>query len=55
MNNSNIKPISGIVTTLNEEANIRGAVESLLQVCDEVIVVDSCSTFLSLTYTCQSS
>lgn len=38
------KKISGIVTTLNEEKNIRGAVESLLQVCDEVVVVDSLST-----------
>ena len=44
MNNNNKQPLSGIITTLNEEANIRGAVESLLQVCDEVIVVDSCST-----------
>lgn len=38
------KQISGIVTTLNEERNIAACVESLLQVCDEVVVVDSCST-----------
>ncbi len=36
--------ISGIITTLNEEKNIQQAIESLQQVCDEVIVVDSCST-----------
>lgn len=38
------KPVSGIVTTLNEEANIEACVQSLLQVCDEVVVVDSGST-----------
>lgn len=37
-------PISGIVTTLNEEHNIADAIKSLQQVCDEVIVVDSHST-----------
>lgn len=36
--------ISGIITTLNEEANIRDAIRSLQQVCDEVVVVDSLST-----------
>ena len=36
--------ISGIITTLNEEANIRDAILSLQQVCDEVVVVDSLSS-----------
>lgn len=36
--------ISGIITTLNEEANIRDAIRSLQQVCDEVVVVDSLSS-----------
>lgn len=39
-----MKPISGIITTLNEERNIVQAIESLQQICDEVIVVDSLST-----------
>ena len=38
------KQISGIVTTLNEEHHIAQCVASLLQVCDEVVVVDSLST-----------
>lgn len=33
--------ISGIITTLNEEANIADAITSLQQVCDEIVVVDS--------------
>lgn len=36
--------ISGIVTTLNEEHHIGDCIQSLRQVCDEVIVVDSGST-----------
>ncbi|MDY5968810.1 MAG: glycosyltransferase family 2 protein [Bacteroidales bacterium] len=36
--------ISGIVTTLNEEKNIIACIQSLQQVCDEVVVVDSLST-----------
>lgn len=36
-----MKPISGIITTLNEEHHIVDAIRSLQQVCDEVIVVDS--------------
>lgn len=36
--------ISGIITTLNEEANIADAIRSLQQVCNEVVVVDSEST-----------
>lgn len=39
-----MKPISGIITALNEEHHIEEAVRSLRQVCDEVIVVDSHST-----------
>lgn len=38
-----MKPISGIITTLNEERNIADAIRSLQQICDEVIVVDSLS------------
>ena len=37
-------PITGIITTLNEEHNIVEAVNSLFQICDEVIVVDSLSS-----------
>lgn len=33
--------ISGLVITLNEADNIRGCLESLFQVCDDVVVVDS--------------
>lgn len=33
--------ISGLVITLNEEKNIRGCVNSLFKICDEVIVIDS--------------
>ena len=36
--------ISGIITTLNEEANIADAIASLQQVCNEIVVVDSEST-----------
>ena len=36
--------ISGIITTLNEEANIADAITSLQQVCSEIVVVDSEST-----------
>lgn len=39
-----MQPISGIITTLNEERNIADAIRSLQQVCNEVIVVDSLST-----------
>ena len=36
--------ISGIITTLNEEANIADAITSLQRVCNEIVVVDSEST-----------
>jgi len=36
-------PVSAIVTTYNEESNIRDCIESLLW-CDEILVVDSFST-----------
>lgn len=39
-----MKQISGIITTLNEAANIEAAIRSLQQVCDEVVVVDSLSS-----------
>lgn len=39
-----MKAISGIITTLNEEQNIEAAIRSLQRVCNEVVVVDSCST-----------
>ena len=44
MENQELKNVSGIVTTLNEEANIVACIRSLQQVCNEVVVVDSCST-----------
>lgn len=39
-----MKPITGIITTLNEEKNIRECIDSLRLVCNEVIVVDSDSS-----------
>ncbi|MDF9435717.1 glycosyltransferase family 2 protein [Chromohalobacter israelensis] len=39
-----MKPLTGIVITLNEQANIADCVRSLRRVCDEVIIVDSLST-----------
>lgn len=39
-----MKHLSGIITTLNEEQNIVAAIQSLQQVCDEVVVVDSLSS-----------
>lgn len=36
-------PISGLVITYNEEANIRDCILSLKTVCDDIVVVDSCS------------
>ena len=36
-------PISGIITTLNEEKNLEAAIRSLQQVCNEVVIVDSLS------------
>ncbi|MDZ7641592.1 MAG: glycosyltransferase family 2 protein [Desulfurivibrio sp.] len=38
-----MKPITGIVITLNEAAMIAGCLQSLRRVCDEIIVVDSLS------------
>lgn len=35
--------ITGIIITLNEENNIAACIESVRQVCDEIIVVDSLS------------
>ena len=37
-------PITAIIITLNEERNLRACLESVFQVCDEAIVVDSEST-----------
>ncbi|WP_299260948.1 glycosyltransferase family 2 protein [uncultured Kushneria sp.] len=37
-------PITGVVITLNEAANIEACLASLARVCDELIVVDSGST-----------
>ena len=39
-----MEKITGTVITLNEEHNIGPCVESLLRVCDEVVVVDSGSS-----------
>ncbi len=36
--------ISGVIITLNEESSIRKCIESMLPVCDEIIVLDSFST-----------
>ena len=36
--------ISGLVITFNEEKHIEACLKSLFQVCDDVVVVDSCST-----------
>lgn len=38
------KPITAMIITLNEERNIKACLESVLEVCDEAIVVDSEST-----------
>lgn len=38
------KPISAVIITFNEEANIRRCITSLMDVVDEVVVVDSHST-----------
>ncbi|TAL17894.1 glycosyltransferase family 2 protein [bacterium] len=38
------RPITATIITLNEEQNVEAVVASALRVCDEVIVVDSCST-----------
>lgn len=35
--------ISGLIITFNEEHNIKDCILSLLSVCDDVVVVDSCS------------
>jgi len=37
-------PISGTIITYNEEDHVEACVASLLEVCDEVVVVDSLST-----------
>lgn len=37
-------PISGLVITYNEENNIADCLLSLKQVCDDIVVVDSCSS-----------
>ena len=42
-NQANLK-ISGLIITFNEERNIKDCITSLLAVCEDVVVVDSCST-----------
>lgn len=37
-------PISGLIITYNEEHHIQACIQSLKQVCDDIVVVDSCST-----------
>ena len=37
-------PISAVVITFNEERNIKSCIESLLNVMDEIIIIDSFST-----------
>ena len=36
--------ISGVIITYNEEQNIRRCLNSLVEVCDEIVIVDSFST-----------
>ena len=36
--------ISAVIITFNEEENIASCIESIEDVCDEIIVVDSLST-----------
>lgn len=36
--------ISGLIITFNEERHIRACIQSLKQVCDDIVVVDSLST-----------
>jgi len=43
-NRGSMKPISGVIITLNEEENIEACIRSLKPVCDEIIVVDSLSS-----------
>ena len=43
-NNTIASKISGLVITFNEERNIKDCILSLLTVCDDVVIVDSCST-----------
>ncbi|WP_439437344.1 glycosyltransferase [Salinivibrio costicola] len=33
--------ITGVVITLNEEKNIKACIESLQQVCSDIVIVDS--------------
>ena len=40
--------ISGLIITLNEEIHIKECVQSMLQVCDDIVIVDS----LSIDKTC---
>ncbi len=37
-------PISGVIITYNEEKNIKDCIESLYEICEEIIVLDSFST-----------
>ena len=38
-----MEKISALIITFNEERNIRACIQSLKQVCDDIVVVDSCS------------
>jgi glycosyltransferase involved in cell wall biosynthesis len=38
-----VKKISGLIITYNEEKNIEACLASMFQVCDDIVVVDSCS------------
>ncbi|MCG9881269.1 MAG: glycosyltransferase family 2 protein [Bacteroidia bacterium] len=44
-----ILPFSVVIISKNEEANIARAIQSVLPVCDDIIVVDSGSTDLTIT------
>ena len=40
----NTAKISGCIITYNEERNIRRCIESLIPICEEIVVIDSFST-----------
>lgn len=44
LDSCNQNSISGLIITFNEECNIKDCIISLRKVCDDVVVIDSCST-----------
>ena len=39
-----MKKVSGLIITYNEQKNIADCIKSLREVCDDIVVVDSCSS-----------